>query len=162
MVTVVREGEAAPADAAHPAADELAALAAQAHEIDGAAGPDAAGPAAAPAADNVAELRSALRLVRVVAAPLFAGWPAYGRDVWSDQQLNDIATHGGALLDQLGWSLGDLLQRWGPAIGLIVTVVPPSIATWQYLQLRKVQAAQRAREAAQRRESGTEPIAPAG
>ena len=123
---------------------ELAALQRQADELEG-TGPDAQRQALADST-TAADLRQALDLVRTMGRPLFSDWPDYGVSVWNDAQLAAIATSGGAIMDRHGWTMGELFSQWGPYIALLGAALPPGLATWQHLRIRKAIAAQRARD----------------
>lgn len=87
------------------------------------------------------ELLSILELVRMAAAPAFADWwPAYGNQVWNDEQLQAIAHHGAAVMERHGWTLGDSMAKWGPHIALIGATAPPAFATYKAIQWRREEA----------------------
>ena len=144
MVTIVTAGEGeAPAAEDRQQAAEWAALDASAANLEA-----AAAPAVAPAAPTTTadDLRQTLDLLRVMAKPVFLDWPEYGVEVWNDAHLQAIATHGGAVMDRHGWSMGELWQTWGPYVGLFGALAPPSLATWQHLKLKKQIEEARARQ----------------
>ncbi len=130
--------------------DELAAIEREAQALEGQAGATAAA-APAVATNTASELREALGLVRVMAAPGFSDWPEFGVQVWNDQQLQAIADSGGAIMDRHGLSMGELWSTWGPYIALVGAVAGPSLATWQHIKLRRHLAEQRERLANQQR-----------
>ncbi len=140
------------ADDQHPAGMELDAIAAEAAMLEGGPG-QVPGAPAAPALSTTAELAEALRLARSIGKAAFSDWPEYGVSVWSDDQLQAIATHGGAIMDRNGWTMGDLWATWGPYIGLAGATAPPALATYARIKQVKAEAAERERQR-KRAESG--------
>jgi len=148
MVTEATQ-EQDPDPQGQPAASDDAAWAsieAEAAQL-GAGQPGAV--AAQPQSTTAQDLRGALEMVRLMAAPMFADWPDFGR-VWSDQVLQATADSGGAIMDRHGWSVGELLGQWGPYIGLIAAVAPPGLATYQHLKLKRIEAERQAKAQAAR------------
>lgn len=97
----------------------------------------------AQAASTAEELRGALELARMMAAPAFAWWPDFGA-CWSDRQLHAISESGAAVMLKHGWSMGELLSKWGPYFALAGATIPPALATYGAIQHRKeVEQAQR-------------------
>ena len=138
----------------------FADLAAQADAIDGGAtapGQPGSSIAAAPADPVVtmtAEFYSLLKLPRSLAAPRFAWWPEFGT-VWSDAQLQTIAGALAAVCIDQGWSLDDLMGKYGPWIALAVAAGMPSFVTWSAIQDKRAELAQQA-EAQRRQHSGAQ------
>lgn len=145
MVTITKRPEADELPEDGPGLDGagLDALAgiereALALESEGAApgGPVGPGPQGP---DTAAELLQVLELVRGMARPLFADWPDFGQ-AWGDQTLQAMASHGGAIMDRHGWTMGEAMSQWGPYIGLLAATAPPALATMAHLKHRKAQA----------------------
>jgi len=109
-------------------------LAASAAELEG--GPPVPGTeaaaqyAAASVKQTASEVLQALKLGRMMVAPMFRWWRDFGQ-VWGDDTLQGIATGGAAVMQRHGWTLGDLFEKWGPYIALATATVPPSIVTYQ-------------------------------
>ncbi len=129
-------------------ADDFAALEARADAID------AAGVAQiqqqqqvqqkqddAEAASMVDSLVEVLQLARSMLAAGFAWWPHFGA-VWNDGVLRGMAMNGAVIMQRQGWSVGDLMSKWGPYIGLLGVTAPAAYATYQAIQERRRQAAQ--------------------
>lgn len=159
MVKVVAKpsiGESEPVDDVTSFAD----LAAQADAIDGgAAAPGQPGSsiAAAPADPLVTmtgELYALLKLPRSLAAPRFAWWPEFG-NVWSDDQLQTIAGALAAVCIDMGWSLNDLMGKYGPWIALGMAAGMPSFVTWSAIQDKRAELVQQA-EAQRRQQSSAQ------
>lgn len=141
--------EAAAADGQPTAEDrriagELESIMGEALDLEGLAGA-ARGAAALPAVSTADELREALDLARTIGKAAFSDWPAYGVSVWSDPQLAAIAQHGGAIMDRNGWTMGELWSTWGPYIGLLGALAPPSLATYAHIKQQRAEAAARER-----------------
>lgn len=139
-----------PADA--PAADAsqaLASIEAEALALETAAAPAAPGvpaAAAAPAADNTAaELLGALQMARMMVAPMFQWWPAFG-DTWSDAQLQGIAEGGALVMQRHGWTMGGVMGEFGPYLALAGATLPPSFVTYQAIKAHKEAQERAARE----------------
>jgi len=128
--------------------DVLEAIEREAAAIEGAAQAQAA-PLPPAQTNTAAELRGALDMVRVMAAPAFADWPDFGT-VWGDRTLEGIAQSGGAIMDRHGWTMGEFLGQWGPYIGLFAAVGPAGLATYQHLKIKRLKAEAEARERASR------------
>ena len=128
----------------------FADLAAQAGAIDAGAGLAVATPAAAidPAATMAAEFFALLNMPRSLAAPRFAWWPEFG-NVWSDEQLHAIAGALAALCIDQGWSLADLMGKYGPWIAVAMATGLPSFVTWSAIQDRRAELARQAEHARQ-------------
>lgn len=131
---MIQRIKAPSADATPPAAPGLDALAAQAADLEGAALPP--GEAPPPPPDTAGELRQALDLARALAAPSFAWWPDFER-VWSDAALDRIAQAGAAVMELHGWTVGDMLGRWGPYLALVGATAPPALATWAAIRAQR-------------------------
>lgn len=87
-----------------------------------------------------AELRGALEMVRMIAAPALAWWPQFGQ-VWGDSQLDGISDAGAAVMQRHGWTVGDIMTKWGPYVALVGAVLPPSLVTYQAIQQRRLELA---------------------
>lgn len=134
MVTIVKEGaETAPPATAENA--DLAGLVAEAEALE--SGPQPGQWAKEPEpSTSAADLEAALKMLQVMAAPAFTDWPAYGQ-VWGPDTIKAIAENGGAIMDRHGLSMGEVMSTWGPYIGLVLAVAPPSFATLAHLKQRK-------------------------
>lgn len=111
---------------------------AEAAALEGQAAAQAA-PVAPPPSTNAADILGAVQLLRVMAKPMFADWPDY-EVVWSDRTLQATADSAGAIMDRHGWTLGGIMEQWGPYIALVGAIAPPSLATYQHLKLRRLRA----------------------
>ena len=85
------------------------------------------------------ELADALRMVRMMAAPLMRWWPEF-MEVWSDQVLQGLADNGAEIMRRNGWTMGEAWNALGPYIGLLGALLPPSLLTWQAIQARRERA----------------------
>ena len=126
-----------PAEAGEPFAE----LAQQAAAVESGAEPGA--PAVVPIDNTPEELLGALTLCRLMLAPGFAWWPAFG-EVWNDAALKGISEGGAAVMERHGWTMGGMLSEWGPYLALIAATAPPALATYQAMHERK-EARQRER-----------------
>jgi hypothetical protein len=107
--------------------------------------------------ENMAgELRQALGMLRLMAAPAFAWWPHFG-ECWSDRQLDAIAQAGAAVMQRQGLTMGDLFAQWGPYIALVTATAPPAIATYAAIKHRKAQAEQGPSTAGERLQPSPDP-----
>jgi len=130
-----------------PLAD-FSALEAQAKALEG-AGQEAqqereqeqAAEAIASAAD---ELLGALEMLRMMAAPLMEWWPKF-ESTWSDKTLKAIAKGGAEVMQRHGWTLEGAWTHLGPYVALLAAVLPPSLATWQAVQQRRIELAEASR-----------------
>lgn len=135
-------------------------LAAQADAIDaGGAAPGQPGSSIAtapadPAVTMTAEFFSLLKLPRSLAAPRFTWWPEFG-NVWSDDQLQQIAGALAAVCIDQGWSLEDLMGKYGPWIALALAAGMPSFVTWSAIQDKRAELALQA-EASRRQASSSQ------
>lgn len=125
--------------------DEFADLAQRARAIDGAADTRASEHAAselaaidAQAGTMVADLVSVLKMARGMAGAAFAWWPQF-EAVWNDDVVQGIAENGSILMIRHGWTMGDLMSKWGPYLGLLGAVAPAAYATWLAIQERKAE-----------------------
>lgn len=133
---------------------DFADLEAQAAAIEGPAAAAAPGALAqgAPTVDPVAvaaeaaELAGALQLARLLVRPMFGWWPDFGT-VWSDAQIRQIAQAGAEVCIKHGWTMGDLMAKWGPYVGLALATAPPCVATYQAIGAHKAALAAQARQA---------------
>ena len=100
-----------------------------------------------------AELREALGMLRMMAAPAMDWWPMFAK-VWSDQQLDAISAAGAAVMMRHGWTMGELMGQWGPYLALVGAVLPPSLVTYQAIRQH--------REEQQRQVTRPAPPPPAG
>lgn len=82
------------------------------------------------------ELRDALFMLRMMAAPAVDWWPLFEK-VWSDRQIEAIAAAGAAVMERHGWTMGELMGQWGPYIALVGAVLPPSLVTYQAIKARR-------------------------
>ncbi len=140
-----------PEDTATPAPEGagFASILAEANQVESeapGATPEAAPGAPVPAPFDhatVRELLAALQMARALAAgqvePLMADFAV----VWSDSQLRQIAEAGAEVMNIHGWSVGELMGRWGPYIRLAVAVGVPGWVTWQAIKQAQRRPAQR-------------------
>lgn len=82
------------------------------------------------------ELRQALGMLRMMAAPAFEWWQQFGK-CWSDRQLDAIAQAGAAVMQRHGLTMGDLSAQWGPYIALAMATAPPALATYAAIRNRR-------------------------
>lgn len=148
-MTAPTEEVAAPQDAV-PGVDSLDALAAEAQALEGAAivQQQAAESKAEQAAVGATarDLRAALGMARMMAAPAFAWWPDFGA-CWSDAQLDAISEAGAEVMQRHGVSMGEVMAKWGPYVALGMATLPPGLATYQAIKAREQIAAQQGRAA---------------
>jgi hypothetical protein len=86
------------------------------------------------------QLRAALGMAKMAARPKLKWWADF-EECWSDAQLDAIADAGAQIMHMHGLSMGDLMNRWGPYIALIVAVGGPGLATYAAIQDRREQLA---------------------
>ena len=101
---------------------------------------------------NAADLLAALQVIRVMAEPLppMATWPDY-KVVWSDGVLQQSADNLGAIFDRMGWTMGGVMEKWGPYIGLAAALGPAGLATYQRVKIHQAeQEAERRRSTPQK------------
>lgn len=130
-----------------PPADDFADLEARAAGIDGAGEQQLQQQQASEqqqadteAAGMVEGLVEVLQLARSMLAAGFAWWPHFAT-VWNDGVLRGIAANGAIIMQRHGWTLGELMTRWGPYLGLLGVTAPAAYATYQAIQHRKAQLA---------------------
>lgn len=102
------------------------------------------------------ELRQALGMLRMMAAPAFAWWPHFG-ECWSDRQLDAIAQAGAAVMERHGLTMGDLFAQWGPYIALVTATAPPALATYAAIRQRNANPAPGPSTAGERVQPKAEP-----
>lgn len=129
-----------PADAPAPAVpDGLAQLAAEARALEAPAdaGPVDAGQAVQePAQSAAAELHGALTMARLFVAPMFGWWPEF-ETTWSDATLRGIADAGAVVMQRHGWTMGGVLDQYGPYVALAGATLPPALVTWRAIRERR-------------------------
>ena len=152
MVTVTQAKE--PDVAANPG---LAAMLAEAErEEQGAIAvrTDAAAKAANAESDSMVEdIFDALCMVREFAAPPIedAGLLPVGKleTIWTDAVLRKIAKPAAQIMQRHGFSLGEILDRWGPYLALIAALATPSMATYNAIRTHVTDAIVKAGDAVQ-------------
>lgn len=102
------------------------------------------------------ELRQALGMLRMMAAPAFAWWPEF-RQCWSDSQLDAIAQAGAAVMQRHGLTMGDLFAQWGPYFALVTATAPPALATYAAIRQRRAQPEQGPSTAGERLQPTADP-----
>jgi hypothetical protein len=133
----VQDASAPTAGQAGPAADDLAALSAEAAALEAGAMPGPVPVGQAVVSDNLeAEVLSALQMARLAAGSMLKWWPDF-KAVWSDDALRNIAAAGAEVMRRHGWSMGELMSSWGPYIALVGAIAPPAMVTYQAIQERK-------------------------
>lgn len=104
-------------------------------ELTGAPSAPGQPPAASDKAD-AAEIAAALALLRAAALP-FA--PDHVQDalgqIWSDKQLEQIASAIVEICKLYGWTTGDFFDRYGPYIQLAMALGLPALATLKLLKM---------------------------
>lgn len=137
MKAAAVNGQAHDAPPASPAFDALErqALAIEAN-LAGVSDPGQA--EAAPTIDNAAELLGALQLARLMVKPMFRWWPDF-EATWPDATLQAIAEGGGQVMAKHGWTMGGLMNEFGPYIALGVATVPPVMVTLSAIKARKAE-----------------------
>jgi hypothetical protein len=127
------------------------AIMAEASQLEGQPAPGAPVVQAGPST-NAADLLAALQVIRVMAEPLppMATWPDY-KVVWSDGVLQQSADNLGAIFDRMGWTMGGVMEKWGPYIGLAAALGPAGLATYQRVKIHQAeQEAERRRSTPQK------------
>lgn len=81
------------------------------------------------------------------------------RDIWSDQRLTAIGAAGAMVMQRHGFTLAGFMGTWGPYIALVGSLLPPGLATFKLVQLRKAEAAARRAQLAQVQQQGATPEA---
>lgn len=123
-------------------ADALDAVILQAEALEGAAVAPAekaqAEQQAVAVVSAAAELLQALQLLRLIAAPAMKWWEHFA-EVWSDAQLIAISEAGAQVMQRHGWSMGELMSKWGPYLALVSAVGLPGLATYQALAYKREQ-----------------------
>lgn len=129
------------------ATDDFAHLDGRAQAIDGAEHERAAEAEAreladgqAQAAGMVEDLVSVLKMARGMVGTAFVWWEHFAA-VWNDDVLRGIAENGAILMQRHGWTMGQLMSKWGPYLGLFGAVAPAAYATWLAIEDRKKQQA---------------------
>lgn len=84
------------------------------------------------------DLVDVLKMARGMLATGFAWWPQFGA-VWNDDVLRGIAINGAAIMARHGWTMVELMAKWGPYIGLLGVTAPAAYATWQAIKARRAE-----------------------
>lgn len=147
--------DTAPQDGADPGPDPLDAIVAKAEGLEGPSTDQAAAeqPQGPSLAELQAELLQHLQTARFMVTPVFSWWPEFGL-IWSDTTLKGIAANGAIVMQRHGWTLGEVLTKYGPYIGLAASLVPAVLATVAAVKVRQQQL--RAQQA-----QGLQPVQPA-
>lgn len=92
-------------------------------------------------APGVADLVNLMELAREAADPLLvdsgAFEPGQVAAIWSEPSLRSIAVPLVQICDRHGMGVGEVLDRWGPYVGLAAAVLFPSLATYKALRANK-------------------------
>ncbi|MBN9407621.1 MAG: hypothetical protein J0H69_00600 [Burkholderiales bacterium] len=59
--------------------------------------------------------------------------PETVKEIWSDAALEQIAAPAAEICRRHGLSIGDMMDRWGPYIGLTMALGVPGFATYELL-----------------------------
>lgn len=138
-----------PADepeATAPGADALDAVSFD--DVEGEGAPEKAEPA--PGMGNLENLTMALTLAKTVLSPMFAFWPEFDQ-VWSEAQVEKIASGGAMVCEKHGWDFGGALGTYAPYIALAVATVPPVVLTARAISAAKAAATEAAKAKAEGR-----------
>lgn len=118
--------------------ESLDDLATQAEAI--AAPADAPGVALVQAKPDTLEpdLLQSLMLARIVSVKLIESkrGPRVAQDVaavWDDATLAHIAAQGAEVMRRHGWTMGGVMEKWGPYIGLAMATMGPAVQTHSIL-----------------------------
>ncbi|MFY9477169.1 MAG: hypothetical protein WAQ08_05830 [Aquabacterium sp.] len=84
------------------------------------------------------DLCDVLKMARGMLAAGFAWWPQFNT-VWNDDVLKGIAINGAAIMARHGWTMVELMAKWGPYIGLLGVTAPAAYATWQAIGERRAE-----------------------
>lgn len=123
--------------------------------------PGAPGSVVQPGPSAADELYSSLAMARAMVAPMMAWWPDFGQ-VWGDGTLRGIAQAGADVMARHGLTVGQLMGQWGPYLMLVMAAAPPSFVTYQAIQQRKREEAQRPRQGTRQADGWHGPRAPDG
>lgn len=134
MVTLVKQPPQA-ASGGPAESDPLAIIAAEAAQLeaDSAPPPPPGTAPPAPVMTNAEALLPTLKAARATIAPGMRWWRDFA-DVWSDEQLDEMAQAWGAVLDLHGTSVGELAGKWGPYIAAAGVTIGPAWTTYQAVQ----------------------------
>lgn len=99
-----------------------------------------------PAVVMAGELFALLKLPRNLAQKRFAWWPDF-QTVWSDDQLNAIAQALAGVCVHMGWTIDQVMGKWGPWLALAVAAGLPAYVTWDAIQDRRAAHEQQAAQA---------------
>jgi hypothetical protein len=147
QVDQAEQGAASPALDADTLAD-LSAIAGEAATVDGGALPPGA-VEAGPALSTGEQLSMMLKAARKGVVPLARRrLPGTAfEEIWSESQLEEIGQAWGIVFDVNGWTLGGVMDKWGPYVLAAVATAPPVYATYELVQEVKAQAAAAERQA---------------
>ena len=124
---VTRVMQSAPADTEGAGLGDLGALAAEADQAEGRPGPaDEAAQAAAGAADGRAAARHLVQVRAALALPLAAWkWGPPVADLYGPAQQRAIAEALAGVAEKRGWSVGGVMQSFGPELALCAALAGP-------------------------------------